>query len=70
MFELPAETRPAKLKMEASLRPPGARLPETELGAVSTTAVLSHPDSCLGPSPYRKEGLWTNNAPSPVGIDI
>jgi hypothetical protein len=37
--------------MEASPRPPGARKPETELGAVSTTAV-PHPDSRSGPSPH------------------
>ena len=66
MSELPTpETRPARLKMEASPRPPGARKPETELGAVSTTAPVPHPDSRSGPS-FRicKVGLWTNNAPS------
>jgi hypothetical protein len=51
MSELPAETRPARLRVEAGPRPPGARKPETELGAVSTTAV-PHPDSRSGPSPH------------------
>jgi hypothetical protein len=44
MSELPAGTRPARLNVEASPRPPGARKPETELGAASTIAV-PHPDS-------------------------
>ena len=69
MSELPAETRPARLRVEASPRPPGARKPETELGAVSTTAV-PHPDSRSGPARICKVGLWTNNASVFVGIDV
>ena len=65
MSELPAETTPARLRVEASPRPPGgSKSSETELGAVSTTAV-PHPDSRSGPEPrICKVGLWTNNAPS------
>ena len=69
MSELPAETRPARLKMEASPRPPGARKPETELGAVSTTAV-PHPDSRSGPSPHLQGRVMDEQRTVFVGIDV
>jgi len=69
MSELPAETRPARLKVEASPRPPGARKPETELGAVSTTAV-PHPDSRSGPSPHLQGRVMDEQRTVFVGIDV
>src|SRR6202050_5659170 len=69
MSELPAETRPARLKVEASPRPPGARKPETELGAVSTTAV-PHPDSRSGPSPHLQGRVMDEQRAVFVGIDV
>src|SRR5271156_1282335 len=69
MSELPAETRPARLKMEASPCPPGARKPETELGAVSTTAV-PHPDSRSGPSPHLQGRVMDEQRTVFAGIDV
>ena len=69
MSELPAETRPARLRVEASPRPPGARKPETELGAVSTTAV-PHPDSRSGPSPHLQGRVMDVQRTVFVGIDV
>src|SRR5450432_1814510 len=69
MSELPAETRPARLKVEASPRPPGARKPETELGAVSTIAV-PHPDSRSGPSPHLQGRVMDEQRTVFVGIDV
>ena len=69
MSELPAETRPARLRVEASPRPPGARKPETELGAVSTTAV-PHPDSRSGPSPHLQGRVMDEQRTVFVGIDV
>ena len=69
MSELPAETRPARLRVGASPRPPGARKPETELGAVSTTAV-PHPDSRSGPSPHLQGRVMDEQRTVFVGIDV
>ena len=69
MSELPAETRPARLRVEASPRRPGARKPETELGAVSTTAV-PHPDSRSGPSPHLQGRVMDEQRTVFVGIDV
>src|ERR1700688_4387761 len=69
MSELPAETRPARLRAEASPRPPGARKPETELGAVSTTAV-PHPDSRSGPRPHLQGRVMDEQRTVFVGIDV
>jgi transposase len=55
--------------VEASPRPPGARKPETELGAVSVTAVL-HPDSRLGPSPHLQGRVMDEQRSVFVGIDV
>ena len=55
--------------MEASPRPPGARKPETELGAVSTTAV-PHPDSRSGPSPHLQGRVMDEQRTVFVGIDV
>ena len=55
--------------MEASPRPPGARKPETELGAVSTTAV-PHPDSRSGPSPHSQGRVMDEQRTVFVGIDV
>src|SRR5258708_6566902 len=69
MSELPAETRPARLKMEASPRPPGARKPETELRAVSTTSV-PQPDSRSGSSPRLQGRVMDEQRTVFVGIDV
>src|SRR6202451_512609 len=66
---LPAETRPATRRVEPSPRPPGARKPETELGAVSTTAV-PHPDSRSGPSPHLQGRVMGEQRPVFAGIDV
>ena len=55
--------------MEASPRPPGARKPETELGAVSTTAV-PRPDSRSGPSPHLQGRVMDEQRTVFVGIDV
>ena len=55
--------------MEASPRPPGARKPETELGAVFTTAV-PHPDSRSGPSPHLQGRVMDEQRTVFVGIDV
>ena len=70
MSELPAETRPARLKVEASPRPPGARKPETELGAVSTPPAVPHPDSRSGPSPHLQGRVMDEQRTVFVGIDV
>ena len=69
MSELPAGTRPARLNVEASPRPPGARKPETELGAASTIAV-PHPDSRSGPSPHLQGRVMDKQRAVFVGIDV
>ena len=69
MSELPAGTRPARLNVEASPRPPGARKPETELGATSTIAV-PHPDSRSGPSPHSQGRVMDEQRTVFVGIDV
>ena len=69
MSELPAELRPARLRVEASPRPPGARKPEIESGAVSTTAV-PHPDSRSGPSPHLQGRVMDEQRTVFVGIDV
>jgi len=69
MSELPAGTRPARLNVEVSPRPPGARKPETELGAASTIAV-PHPDSRSGPSPHLQGRVMDKQRPVFVGIDV
>ena len=68
MSELPAETRPARLRVGASPRPPGARKPETELGAVSTTAV-PQPDS-RSLSPHLQGRVMDEHRTVFVGIDV
>src|SRR6202042_1784705 len=50
-------------------RPPGTRKPETELGAVSTTAV-PHPDSRSGPSPHLQGRVMDEQRAVFVGIDV
>ena len=55
--------------MEASPRPPGARKPETELGAVSIIAV-PHPDSRSGPNPHLQGRVMDEQRPVFAGIDV
>ena len=55
--------------MEASPRPPGARKPETELGAASTITV-PHPDSRSGPSPHSQGRVMDEQRAVFVGIDV
>ena len=69
MSQLLAGTRPARLNVEASPRPPGARKPETELGAASTIAV-PHPDSRSGSSPHSQGRVMDEQRAVFVGIDV
>ena len=61
MSELPAETRPARLKVEASPHP--FVKPRQRLVPVSTTAVHTR-TAARARARICKVGLWTNNAPS------
>src|SRR4029079_4198011 len=67
--ELPAGTKPARLKVGVSPRPPRAGKPGTELGAASTFAV-PNPDSRLGLSPHSQGRVMDEPSAVFVGIDV
>ena len=69
MSELPAETKPARLKVGVSPRPPWAGKPGTELGAAPTLAV-PNPDSRLGLSPHSQGRVMDELSAVFVGIDV
>jgi transposase len=69
MSELPAGTKPARLKVGVSPRPPWAGKPGTELGAASTFAV-PNPDSRLGLSPHSQGRVMDEPSAVFVGIDV
>ena len=69
MSELPAGTKPARLKVGVSPRPPWACKPGTELGAAPTFAV-PNPDSRLGLSPHSQGRVMDEPSAVFVGIDV
>jgi len=69
MSELPAGTKPARLKAGVSPRPPWACKPGTELGATPTFAV-PNPDSRLGLSPHSQGRVMDEPSAVFVGIDV
>ena len=69
MSELPAETKPARLKVGVSPRPPWACKSGTELGAAPTFAV-PNPDSRLGLSPHSQGRVMDEPSVVFVGIDV
>src|SRR5215212_1794824 len=69
MSALPAGTKPARLKVGVSPRPPWACKPGTELGAAPTFAV-PNPDSRLGLSPHSQGRVMDEPSAVVVGIDV
>src|SRR5918993_3565946 len=69
MSELLAGTKPTRLKVGVSPRPPWAQKPETELGAAPTFAV-PNPDSRLGFSPHSQGRVMDELSAVFVGIDV
>src|SRR3954453_11346044 len=69
MSELPAGTKPARLKVGVSPRSPWACKPATELGAAPAFAV-PNPDSRLGLSPHSQGRVMDEPSAVFVGIDV
>ena len=69
MSELPAGTKPVRLKVGVSPRPPWACKSGTELGAAPTFAVPNS-DSRLGLSPHSQGRVMDEPSAVFVGIDV
>ena len=70
MSELPAETRPARLKMEASPRPAWGSKARDRAWCGLHHRSPTHPDSRSGPSPHLQGRVMDEQRTVFVGIDV